>query len=401
MQYVSLIQMYASFIVSILLFFSHGLITYKDFSLYLAFVSSFFILYYFFFHIEKKTRLIIVFVASIIYALLYYYTSSYYAELSHWYNSYLLVLLGQSIPAILTAVIVSEKNKIQEDIKKLTPYLAIFLTYVAFDATFNPREASQGLSGDEEANLNYQKISYMAAYAAAFAGYFLLNLKEIKWHLIFHYKVWKYIMAFLIILNFVVILISGGRGGLVVFTVQFFLFMFLLKRIYHNNFLSTRSIILLIVVGIGFFYALQFAKTTQLDSSGFSRFLNLSQEESIVERGVIMEKAIDAFYASPVVGHGIGAVLNEIGIYSHNIFMDFLVNSGVLGCSLLIALIFWVLYKGFCIIRLDSSNCIWLIIFFDGFILSQFSSYFLSSIPMLWSAAFILSYSIDKKIYDF
>ena len=34
MQYVSLIQMYVGFIVNAILFFSHGLITYKEFSFY-------------------------------------------------------------------------------------------------------------------------------------------------------------------------------------------------------------------------------------------------------------------------------------------------------------------------------------------------------------------------------
>jgi len=396
MQYVSLIQMYVGFIVNAILFFSHGLITYKEFSFYFAFVSAFFILYYFFFLIKQKIRLIKVFIGCLIFVLLYYYSSSYYAELSKWYNSYFLVLLGQSIPVVLTAVIVSEKSKIQENIKILTPYLALIFTFIAFDVTFNPKEAALGLSGDEEANLNYQATSYMAAYASAFAGYYLINKNKIHWHIFFRFSVWKYVMSLLILLNFVIILMTGGRGGLVVFVIQFLFFLFLLKSIYRHPFFSIKTIVIIVLIGIGFYYGFNFVLSSNLESSGFERFFDLAQEESVIERSVIMKKAIDAFFESPIIGHGIGAVLNEVGIYSHNIFMDFLVDTGVIGCFFVLVFIVWIFYKGFCLIRLDSSNCLWLIVFLDGFIMSQFSAYYLSSFPMLWVAAFIASYSLDN-----
>lgn len=138
-------------------------------------------------------------------------------------------------------------------------------------------------------------------------------------------------------------------------------------------------------------FAIHFAETSSLKTNGFERIVATVETGDSNGRDILREKALNAFEKSPIVGHGIGSVFNEIGEYSHNCITDSLVEGGLIGTIiyvLVIGVAFFKLYKR---ARLHNDEYIWLTFIVNGLILSLFSGYYLTQLPICWSTAFAYS----------
>lgn len=366
-------------------------LSYKPFVVAVSLVSLIVVISSFYKNDKIRIYLFIISIIGLLLIMAYSLTENNYYFYSSNFKSYFMVLYGQSLPAMIIASIVSQDREIQENIKGCSPIIAVIFTIIAFVAAFFPTSATSGGYTDNENGLDYQSTSYMAAYAAGLNYYYMIVSKSMNWCAPFSKRIFTLLIPCMILINFITILIAGGRGALVLF-VFITCFMFLFK-LYTTKFSLLKSprfyigIFVILLIGIMCVY---FAQNSDIETSGFSRILAFIQKHDTNGRNELREIALSKFNEAPIFGHGLGSVFFEIGTYSHNCFTDLLVETGMVGCIISIVILIIVLSRLFKVSLNNPSEIMWLIIFFDGFIMSLFSGYYLATMPVLWVITFVL-----------
>ena len=199
----------------------------------------------------------------------------------------------------------------------------------------------------------------------------------------------------LVIVNFLTIMLAGGRGGLVLFSMLLLamgFFYFSTRKLSLKS--QIQIVAVLLVVLIAGKLCVDYAENSTLEMNGFQRVLNLMDSN----RDSLREDAFGLFAESPLLGHGLGSVFSLLGIYTHNLFTDALVETGIIGTICLLTFIIISFRQGWRLVAVDKTNLLWLIIFADGFVLGMFSGYYLAHIPLYWSISFLCN-SIGEKWY--
>lgn len=398
MRFVFYMQVYASFISSILLFVFPNSLLYTQFALLTAFLSTGLVLYYLLLRKIRIDHFLRAIMVCVLIAIAYSITDGIYVEKSSWYDSYRLVLFGQTIPLVLTSTVIGELPDYHIRIKKLVPYFAIVFAIVAISVTLSPRAAAQNLAGDEDANLNYQNTSYLAAYSASLAMYYVSCFKTVRWGFLFNRYLSKILFCALIVADFIIILFTGGRGGLAAFLISLLFFVFVIggNKSIKSFFRIVLTTSALVIVG---YYSVHWVMESGLSSSGFFRFTRMISEGDVSGRDVLFESAWSIFKENPF-GHGLGGVFFLLGSYSHNIFLDMLIDVGLFGLLAFIALLFVVLRDSVALVKSDKSELFWLYLFIDGFVMNLFSGYFLSGFPWICSVFYIWARKSYYKTID-
>lgn len=389
--YLTYLQIFASAVTSILLFFLPNVITYKEMAALIAIISTIVLCYYLFFYRFNASKLFASGLACCIILALYVLTYNFYNYLSEKYNSFLLVLGGQVFPTVLCAAVISQFGLVQYKIKQLAPLISLTFTIIAFIAGFFPNSTTSGGYVSTDYGMNYQSTSYLAAYAASFSFYYLISYNDISWPSLFKRKYIKDAIILSVIINFLTILVAGGRGGLALFLVQsiFALYVYNKKRPTSTNqifkYLGLAFVVICMIA-----ISLSFIENLQLKTNGIERIIATIEEGDQNGRDILREKALTCFYNSPVIGHGIGSVFYEIGGYTHNCITDALVEIGFVGCTMYVLMLLKTWIKGLKLIKADTTNSLWLIIFLNGFVMSLFSGYYITQLPICWAVTFIL-----------
>ena len=389
--YLSYFQIFSSMFTSVLLFFFPALLTYKQMAIIIAVISSIVLFVSIFKERKISYGMIITTCICILTITLYFLTYVIYQKSNSVYNSFFLVLSGQVFPIVLCATLVAQSADVQHEIKRLSPICSVIFSFIAFFAAFFPTSVTTGGYVSNINGLNYQSTSYLAAYAAAFGFYYLLCFEKIAWHWIFQKRWIYYLIVVIVFVDLLVIFISGGRGGLVLYISQVCLaaYVFLKKervsgvRIFKFIGFTIFSICMILLF-------IRFATNTDIKTNGFERILHTVNSLDTNGRDVFWDKAIPCFLERPLFGHGLGSVFYEIGIYTHNCVTDALVEIGMIGCLIYLLFLFISWEKGVKQLPIDYTDYIWLIIYLDGFIMSLFSGYYICQIPVLWASVFIL-----------
>lgn len=391
-------QIFASAVLALILLIFPGIISYK---IWVGIIGVISILYFFkeiILYKYKIKPILNILIFGILILLLYSITIFFYDTISddNYYYSYLLVILGQVLPITLCASIVAQREKIQYKIKNLAPIVAIIFTFVSLIAAFFSKNTTSGGFIDSENGLNYQANSYLAAYATGFAIQYILSFNTIHYKSIFRYNILRYIVLCCIGVNLITILISGGRGGLVLFIAQCFMAIYILRL---TNRIKAKDLMKVICYGIIVIfiitYCIEFSRSADIKTNGFNRIINAIQKGDSSGRDIIYILALDIIKDSIIYGHGVGSVFFKLGFYSHNCILDVLIELGIIGTMGYVLVIIMTFNKLKKIIKQDISNSIYMVIFLDGFIMSLFSGYYITHIPICWIVAFI--YNINKN----
>lgn len=391
---------FAHFITFCIAEFFPSLISYKQLAMILATISVFII-------VREVSRNPIIrlrffytsFVLSII-CFLFYLTKDTYALYPDYtqkiYNGEFLAVLGQTCPTILVAILFSRKQKMLYHTIRVAPFVSCLFTVIAFFSAMFPSNTTSGGYALDDNGMNYQNISYMSAFASSITFFYLLNYKSIYWNGIFRFKIMYIFMIFTVFVNLFTILLSGGRGGLILIIVQFIMFLFFLARRLKRRYIFMLLPILAIVL-IVVFYVVNMVNSVHTDSSGFIRILSFLEKGDDSGRGLIRTIAIKYILESPIVGHGIGSSFFIIGresvgrhIHSHNFFIDSLLETGVIGgffFTMVLVLTFCFLFRRS---KINDIDYFWLVIFIDGFINSMFSGYYLAHLFLAWSVGYTI-----------
>lgn len=377
-----------------------GLMTIKLMAIVLAIISFLFLV------VETpkvppfvRCKMLIATITVLFVTILYYFTgqvySSYPSYMKNVYDGYFLTIIGQVFPIILVAMVFAQMDVELDKAKKMAPYIALLFTAVSIKTALNPSDITSGGYAIDENGMNYQNVSYMAAYASSLNFFYLLNFKRINWGWLFRRKITCLFMCVVIVLNLLTTLIAGGRGGMLTVIVQFvvFYYFFTKHNFEHVNYGKHFFVFVFVVVVIAAF-VVSVANSISIESSGFTRIIAFIYEGADAGRGDIRRQAFRSFAESPILGHGIGSSIFEVGtkgIHCHNYFLDALVDTGIIGACFFVFLIIYILKKAYKMANKNVTDYLWLIILLDGVIMAMFSGYYLSHLPIYWSLGFLVS----------
>ncbi len=268
-------------------------------------------------------------------------------------------------------------------IKKLSPFVSVIFSIIAFLCVINPSSKTGGGLAKNDNGLNYQTIAYMAAYASGLAEFgFLLNN--------YYGKIYNKVIGIgLILLNFITVLLSGGRGGFVAFLV-FIILTFISfgkqKSFIHKVIVqSCIAVVILLIL----FASVKIASGLNISTSGLWRIAKFISSASDSNRLNAFYSSLNSFYHSMFIGHGIGSVFYEIGFHAHNIFLDLLVETGLFGTAIILIIIFRTFIRLTILIKQDRTNVFWVYVFLCGATISMFSGYYLTQFPLWWVIFYI------------
>ena len=197
----------------------------------------------------------------------------------------------------------------------------------------------------------------------------------------------KLIAFVLIALNIVILVFGGGKGAFVLACLLFIVFFYakLKKKIF----------VLLLTLFAGLTIGSSYLTNVISQSSGGKRILALFFSNSIEEissgRNELYEKALNITMDRYFLGGGTGSVINDIGFYSHNIFLDILLDWGFIGLFFCIGLIVNVCRKSL-LMQNDKNIFFLFLVFLTQFVLLLFSSSLYLNFGFWFSSFAILSY---------
>lgn len=239
---------------------------------------------------------------------------------------------------------------------------------------------------------NHQAISYTSALAFGVLFCSLMTKSPQNRYQIFNYKLYKILTLPILILLCVICLIGGGRGGVVLLFTNFLLCTYLLAR---KHFIKVIFVILLSLLAIYFLISFVSSGLTEIFEKGFERsfaFIGASGNIDLANgssgRDIVYLKAINLILESPIFGYGIFQQYDLcqkylLQPYSHNIFIEILLQGGLIFLTITIITLSVFLKKLYLLITKKGINIFLIPITTFPIIQLLFSNTYLCS-PLFW-----------------
>jgi len=275
---------------------------------------------------------------------------------------------------LLTLLILWKKKR---DINLNLIFVAsIILTLISFLPLFRGDSETSGGYVSDSSGLIYQNISYYAAYAFGLTLFHMSETKKIK-PLSWFYKIVCFI---LLIIQTSTCFLSGGRGGVVLIFVLFI----------ANVFINFGKKAYKIVVPVALFIVIvrftvpSLINLLGIDIKGLDRILRFLNGNFFGDgRTNLYIQSFELFREDPIIGKGIGSIFHLLHSYSHNLFLDILTETGVIGLFVFLFILINFFIKSYSLFRQGSLFRFLTIIFICGFSLNMFSGYVWTN-PFIW-----------------
>lgn len=320
---------------------------------------------------------------------LYVITIIGYQNVPTIWNSYLLTLGSYVVPAIMFGAILSQMYFFEEPCNLVVFLIVSFITISMTVAVFTT-DLSISVIYLNDNGVNYQTISYYSAFACSLDMYLLAHLQKGTW-----LRKVSFLCYIYLILDLLCVLAAGGRGAVVLLVVvSLYYCCYKIKDKLTRNKILRYSLI--VILGVLIFRQLL---TIPMLEKGLTRvFTFFSSTSNLLQdqRNIRYALAMDSFLESPFLGHGIGSVFMEIGFYSHNVFLDLLVEGGAILLVVFIGLLLRCLKKFIILRRQDRRMDLIAMFFLDSFINLMFSNYYLSSAGLAFSITYMLCVRCKK-----
>lgn len=289
------------------------------------------------------------------------------------------------IPASLSAILLLNENFRKNFCENLLPIASIYFIFFAIFYVTNSNNISS-IKDYEFSGLTYQTLSYYFMYLSSiFIMILIKKNSSVK-------KIVKCLLFIFIFSSIFIGLSIGGRGGFV-YLLCFLLYLLilerkyillLLKKIFTNQFLLFVFIVILIIV--------IFLSKSDVFKIGIDRiiqiFSNNTDDASMNGRYYLYSLARYFIKERPILGYGIGSVFSTCGIYTHHIFTDLLVETGIVGTSAIILLFIYIFYNYLKCKKKDYTISYIFILFLMGAIMCLFSGYYLNNTLFIFGISF-------------
>lgn len=317
----------------------------------------------------RSRREVLMLLILFLFGLSFYYTRFFYPLIPHdafkLYNGQILRWGADCVSACLIGMTLT-KLKSFDYIHKSLPLVCLAITPFMAIATLTMGSSEGQLQTDVGAN--YQTIAYSMAvlFCVSFYYTFIYTSEDKKNTVI------RLIMLLAMLLQAVCCAMSGGRGGLVLLVVYIvYMGYFMIK----NNIVSTKQLFFIIFISfVSFLFVATYLGLWE--SSGFTRSSNGVHDDDRLE---LWSWYIPYIYNSPFIGHGIGGDYFTLGFYSHNIFVDWLIETGIIG-TIILCIIFYNCYKN--LYKLSKLNQVFIVVmifFIYAVVHNMFSGYWITS----------------------
>lgn len=317
---------------------------------------------------------------------LYLITQLFYNSKTVHYRSALLFYGAASIPAAyLGAQLAQATHNSILKIDKLLPFFVIPISVLVGTVGMRYAIESMLMVGDDT-GLSYQSISYLMAFCYTYCAYYVFfsPLQEQRIH--------RWFRLFLLpdmLFCALMCLVSGGRGAFVLITFVTLYIIFTLRKTlkgYFGQFVLT-------VLGVSVIFLALSSYLDVWESAGMSRIMNsLTTDE---ERMRLYNSAIDSFMESPL-GHGVGSIWFTVGYYSHNMFLDWLVEVGLAGAVLFSILLYKTFIKLYRLMRYQKFAIFLTVVFLGALVNDTFSGYYLGAIKLFMVCSFAYVYRFES-----
>ena len=282
---------------------------------------------------------------------------------------------------------------------RVVPIIVLIYTLGSlFALAFSTGLTTGGLMADGS-GLNYQSNSYCAAYAIGLTMYYLTHFDSSKKLRIFRYRLFaKPFWYLLMVCQLSVLVLSGGRGGLVTAFLVAIYCAITQKEKLISDIRKAMSSAALVLVGIAFFLAVM--GTISFGYDGLDRILSFLDGRGDENRSQIASNAIALFLSAPMFGHGAGSVFGLLGTYSHNFVLDILVEYGLFGAALIIFFAAFVVCKLVRCIKADSRFELLGYLLIMGIAMLAFSSYYLVCALLVLPATLMIIWPMESFEYQ-
>lgn len=303
-----------------------------------------------------------------------------------------------SVPSIYAGIYFSEGDRI----KYLSCLLEVLMIIFTAAILLTTVETLNNGGTVSLGGASYQTASYIAAFAYGINLYYLFYGKEHKRFGFATSRIYKVLSIAMIFVQIVGVFTSGGRGGLILILVYT---IYLCGSLFSKHNLRQGIRYITIVAVIITVLALIIPRLFQFDIFKFSFnrvFSYISSGgidwEETSGRGEVYKRALEFIYRSPLIGYGIFGFWRVNGSYPHNIFLELLLNGGII--YLCYGLIFLTIMakRYFWLVKSEPRLRIFGIIALYPLTMLQFSGTYLNE-PLFWlSISAIFAFKVDEKI---
>lgn len=313
-------------------------------------------------------------------ALLFLLTPLFHDGANPKYRSSLLLILAESIPAAYVGIRLARSSSIAMlKIDSLLPFFVIPISIAL--GIVGIRYASESmLIKEDESGLGYQSMSYFMSYSYAYCAYYVFfsPLKNTKIHRFF-----RAIMLPDMLFCALMCLVSGGRGAFVFIIMISIYILFTLRKSMKGHI----GYFFLIITGVSVAFLSAAFYFDIWNSAGMNRVVEHLTDDT--ERERLYRLALQAFEESPIVGQGMGSIWYTVGYYSHNIVMDLLAETGVIGTTIFLSLLLKTFLGLYRLMRCQKIAILLSIILGGALMKNAFSGYYLNGIKLFMLVSYI------------
>ena len=246
-------------------------------------------------------------------------------------------------------------------------------------------------------------IGYLATHFFIITFYIFLfeqAKKTNRINLLFNLPLKNFFLLLMLLIQVSTVLFSGSRGPLLNLLIVS-LIMIIVKFLENDlrTFMKKISILFLVLIVIAQLFK-SFAQ--DLFATSTERTLTLFQLDSENWAGgsgreSLYPKAIDMFIDKPIFGHGPMAFLSKsgTGMYPHNLFLECLVDYGLVGLMVFIIFLSFIIFKYIKSFELNKNILLIAFLFISTLIELQVSGSFMAN-PRFW---FFIGFAMGLKKY--
>lgn len=239
----------------------------------------------------------------------------------------------------------------------------------------------------------YQAFSYFCAFSfLTFLRYFLVQ---------YDLKFWKKLLyIFILLVLFTGVVLSGGRGGLIVVLTG--LIVFIIRKKGFLKFAKYFACSGLVIFSLLYFASKSDFFFSDRITESFDRLFSFISSDGINMEGTSNRDdfygiAVSKIGGSVIFGYGIFGLVDSLGeYYPHNIFLEILLQGGIIYLFIFLAVMVVFFFKLSRLIRLKKDEDVILIPTIYSVVLLLFSSSYLQE-PFFWfSLSYVFSYPFNN-----
>ena len=332
-------------------------------------------------HITRKRNNVIVLISLAFIGVSYYLTSLFQLSIPSGNMSHFLKFCSMSVAATVLGIHAGIYPSSLKRVDTLLPFFVLFTGLVLGSLGYTA--ASAGTMVDrEETGISYQRIAYVMAEIFSYSVYYLFFSTARNTTL---YKIMRWPMVFMCFFSILVCLMSGGRGAFVTMILLGLFVLYIMIKSHRISYVALSSIIV-ITAGV---IILLIIKLNVMETIGFLRISErLTEDPGRLE---LYNKAWRSIENSYYMGSGLGSVWWEVGFYSHNMFLDMLVEIGIIGTAIVLYVLYKMIKKLLFMCKIDLRYMFLLLILLQNLVHTIFSGYWISSYQLWIVYGFVFS----------